>query len=311
MTSTSIQKTKRSGGLARVTTEQNYELTGFYAPADAEAAPTILYTHGLSGSFETNFIFNLLNLPGIEKFNVLSTSSSGHGNIATTRRGDPPVFKLTGSAFEIFTDCVPDLRAWVDLAVAQSSGPVILFGHSLGASKVTHYQAQTHDPRVCGLVLASASDVTGGFMDNVGRDKVPGFLAKARELVALGRPHAIMPEDCVIGLLKQRISAGTMLDRFEPGKPADQFDFYDRESRSAFRDIAEIDKPIFALYCKTGELVGPRGVDAALETLKQRAGRCPSFDSLIVGGNHWYMGFEDEAMGGLLRWAARITGAGA
>lgn len=304
-----MRQTKRLGRLVRVSTGQKYELTGFYAPADRAGAPTILYTHGLSGSFETNFMFNLLDLPGIERFNVLSTTSSGHGNIATTRRGDPALFKLTGSAFEIFTDCVPDLAAWVDFAAAQSGGPVILFGHSLGASKVTHYQAQTGDSRVAGLVLASASDVTGGFMDNVGRDKVPGFLEAAREIVAAGRPQAIMPEDCVIGLLKQRISAATMLDRFEPGKPADQFDFYDRGSKSAFRDLARIDKPVFAIYCKTGELVGPRGVDVAVDTLRRRAERCPSLESLVVGGNHWYMGCEDEAMGGLLRWAASITGA--
>lgn len=304
-----MRQTKRLGRLVRVNTGQKYELTGFYAPADFAGAPTILYTHGLSGSFETNFIFNLLDLPGIERFNLLSTTSSGHGNIATTRRGDPALFKLTGSAFEIFTDCVSDLTAWVDFAAAQSDGPVILFGHSLGSSKVTHYQAQTGDSRVAGLVLASASDVTGGFMDNVGRDKVPAFLDAARELLAAGRPQAIMPEDCVIGLLKQRISAATMLDRFESGKPADQFDFYGRDSKSAFRDLAEIDKPIFAIYCKTGELVGPSGVDAAIETLGQRAEMCPSFESLVVGGNHWYMGYEDEAMGGLLRWAARIIDA--
>jgi pimeloyl-ACP methyl ester carboxylesterase len=302
-----MRDTKRLGRLARVTTAQKYELTGFYAPADRPSAPTILYTHGLSGSFETNFIFNLLDLPGVEKFNVLSTTSSGHGNIATTRRGEPPLFKLTGSAFEIFADCVPDLAAWVDFAASHSSGPVILFGHSLGASKVTHYQAQTGDSRVAGLVLASASDVTGGFMDNVGRDKVPGFLKAAHEIVAAGRPQSVMPEDCVIGLLKQRISAATVLDRFEPGKPADQFDFYERGSEGAFSDLAKIDKPIFALYCETGELVGPKGVHSAIETLRRRATKCPSLESLVVGGNHWYMGHEDEAMGGLLRWATKIS----
>lgn len=304
-----MRQTKRPGRLVRVTTAPKYELTGFYAPADRAGAPTILYTHGLSGSFETNFIFNLLDLPGVERFNVLSTTSSGHGNIATTRRGDPPLFRLTGSAFEIFTDCVPDLAAWVDFAATQSDGPVLLFGHSLGSSKVTHYLAQTGDRRVAGLVLASASDVTGGFMDNVGRDKVPGFLEKARELVTAGRQQAIMPDDCVIGLLKQRISAATVLDRFDSGKPADQFDFYDRGSTTAFKDLALIDRPILAIYCSTGELVGPNGVEVAIDTLRRRATKCPSLESFVVGGNHWYMGFEDEAMGGLLRWAARVADA--
>lgn len=302
-----MRYTKRQGSLARVVTAQGYELTGFHAPADTADAPTIVYTHGLSGSFETNFVFNLLDLPGIERFNVLSTTSSGHGNIATTRRGDPLRFKLTGSAFETFTDCVPDLAAWLDFAHARSRGPIVLWGHSLGSSKVTHYVAQTGDPRVAGLVLASPSDVTGGFMDNVGRDNVPRFIEQARAHVAAGRPEQIMPDDCVIGLLKQRISAGTVLDRFAAGKSADQFDFYGRGSATAFRDLAVVDRPILVIYCKAGELVGPNGVDVAIETLRRNAVRCPELESLVVDGGHWYMGWEDEAMGTLLRWSQRVV----
>lgn len=299
---------RRLGRLVRVTTEKGAELTGFYAPADRPGAPTLLYTHGLSGSFDTNFNYNLLDLPEAGELNILLTTSTGHGNIATTRRGAPPAFKLTGSAFEIFTDCVPDLRAWVDLAASLSQGPVVLWGHSLGSSKVTHYLATTGDRRIAALALASPSDVPGGFGDNVGREKIPQFIALAREHVAAGKPEKIMPDDCVIGLLKQKISAATLLDRFENDVPADVFDFYGRGSRQAFKDLAKIDRPIFVLYCKTGELVGPKGVDVAIETIRAKAAAAPSVDSLVVGGNHWYVGHEDEAMSGLVRWALKHVG---
>jgi pimeloyl-ACP methyl ester carboxylesterase len=296
------------GSLVRVTTSQGAELTGFYAAATAKNAPTIVYTHGLSGGFDTNFIYNLLALPDAGQFNVLSTTSTGHGNIATTRRGSPPLYKLTGSAFEIFTDCVHDLSAWLDLAATGSSGPIILWGHSLGASKVTHYLAQTGDPRVAGLVLASPSDVTAGFCENVGWERLPGLLDQARELVAAGRPEALMPDDCVIGLLKQRISAGTMLDRFEEGQPADMFDFYDRSSKTAFRDLANIDRPILVVYCKAGELFGPGGADGATTMIRKHAVKSPQVDAVVVGGNHWYVGCEDDAMGGLLNWSKELVG---
>jgi hypothetical protein len=113
----------------------------------------------------------------------------------------------------------------------------------------------------------------------------------------------------VIGLLKQRISAGTVLDRFEAGKPADQFDFYGRGSTTAFRDLSAVDRPILVIYCKVGELVGPNGVDTAIETLRRRAVRAPAFESLVVDGGHWYMGWEDDAMGTLLRWSQRVVDA--
>jgi pimeloyl-ACP methyl ester carboxylesterase len=302
--------TRRLGQLVRVTTKNDAELIGLYAPAEAADAPTLLYTHGLSGSFDTNFNFNLLDLPEAAPFNILLTSSTGYGNIATTRRGQPPAIRLTGSAFEVFTDCIPDLAAWIDFAAARSKAPVVLWGHSLGSSKVTHYLAETGDPRVAALALASPSDVPGGFCDNVGREKVPGFIALAREYVAAGHPQKIMPDDCVIGLLRQRISAGTVLDRFDEGVPADVFDFYGRGSRRAFRDLAKINRPVFVLYCKTGELVGPRGVDAAIATIREKAVAAPSVDALVVGGNHWYVGFEDEAMSGLIAWAKKALGMG-
>jgi pimeloyl-ACP methyl ester carboxylesterase len=297
--------TRRLGQLVRVTTQKGAELTGFYAPADKDGLPTLIYTHGLSGSYDTNFNYNLLDLPDPQAFNILLTTSTGHGNIATTRRGDPPAMRLTGSAFEVFTDCVADLKAWIDFASVRREGPIVLWGHSLGASKVTHYLAETSDPRVRALALASPSDVPGGFSDNVGLDKVPGFIAMARAHVAAGQPEKLMPDDCVIGLLRQRISAGTLLDRFADDVPADVFDFYGRGSRRAFQDLAKIDRPIFVLYCKTGELVGPRGVDVAIQTIREKAVSAPTVEGLVVGGNHWYVGFEDEAMSGLIRWARR------
>src|SRR5258708_15261153 len=124
--------TKRLGQLVRVTTQKGAELTGFYAPADKDDLPTLIYTHGLSGNFDTNFNYNLLDLPEAQAFNILLTTSTGHGNIATTRRGDPPAIRLTGSAFELFADCVADIQAWIEFAAAQSPGPIVLWGHSLG-----------------------------------------------------------------------------------------------------------------------------------------------------------------------------------
>lgn len=297
----------RMGQLVRVTTAQKAELTGFYAPADRRDAPTIVYTHGLSGSFDTNFMYTLLATPGVEEFNILSTTSTGAGNIATTRRGEPPVYRLTGSAFEVFSDCIHDLNAWLDYAAQRSTGPVILWGHSLGASKVTHYLGTTGDKRIKGLVLASPSDVTGGFMDNVGHANFPVLLKEAEELVHAGRPEALMHDKCVIGLLKQRISAGTVIDRFEDGKPADVFDFYGRGSSTAFKDLARISQPILVLYCETGELVGPKGVQEAIEVIRQKAVQCPKVESVIVGGNHWYMGHEHKAMSSLLNWSRQVT----
>ncbi len=297
----------RLGRLVRVTTSTEAELTGFYAPADKSDAPTLIYFHGLSGDFDTNFIFHMLAQTKAARLNILSTQSTGHGNIATTRRGTPSVYKLTGSALETFSDCVHDIGAWVDLAARCSAGPIILMGHSLGASKVPHYMARIHDERVKAVVLCSPSDNPGGYEASVGSKRFQEFLELARELVDAGDARKLMPDDCTIGLLKQRVAAGTFLDRFEKGKPADAYDYFDRGSEQAFKDFETITAPVFVLYADAGELVGESGSQGAVDLLRQRT-RAPSFDHLIVTGGHWYFGSEDKAMGAILTWALNAVG---
>lgn len=291
----------RSGHLVRVVSAQGVELSGFHAPA-AEDAPLLLCLHGLSGGLDTSFVFDFLDTPALQACHILSITCSGHGNIAMSRAGSPLRYRLDGSAFEAFGDCVPDLAAWVDHAAQYTRGPIILLGHSLGASKVVHYLSQTADPRVGGLVLASAPDLKGAFIALHGAERFHDFLVQARAMVAKGQGRSLMSEDCVIGLLRQRVSAQTLLDRFDEGRAADTFDFYGRGAQAAFQDWRRITSPVLAVYAANGEIVGPEGVEAALATLRQQAHAEMDFESLVVPGNHWYMGAEALVAEAIAQW---------
>lgn len=297
----------RAGHLVRVTTSQGRELTGFFASAGRANAPTIIYIHGLSGDFDTNFIFDLLADPQAQAVNILATKNSGSGNITTGRSGVSLGYKLGGSAFERFADCTFDIAAWTDFAAAQSPHPITLMGHSLGASKVVHYAAMAGDSRLAAVVLASPADVPGAFQASVGPARFAQFLEMARRLVESGDGQRLMPDDCVIGLLRQRISAETFCDRMAPDAIADVFDFYNRDSRQAFKDLSQITCPVRVLYGTEGELVGPAGVAAAVETLRRRAARAPTFDSATAAGNHWYIGGERQAMSRVLDWTRALA----
>lgn len=296
------------GRLVRVTTDRAAELTGFHVAARHAHAPTLVYIHGLSGAADTSFVFDLLALDSASSVNILLANNSGRANVTITRGGDPPAYRKTGSAFETFDHCVSDIKAWIDLAQDFSTGPVTLMGHSLGASKVTHYAAATKDRRVRGLVLASPADVTGGFVAKVGPERFQALLGRAQALAARGNPDTLMPEDCSIGLLGHTISATTFLDRFAEGAVADAFDFFGRNSARPFQDLSTIALPMLVVYAKAGELVGPGGVEAALALLRREARKAVSFDVALVDGGHWYHGHERQAMGMVLDWMHRIGG---
>lgn len=128
-------------------------------------------------------------------------------------------------------------------------------------------------------------------------------MAEARDKVAQGQGRSLMGEDCVIGLLRQRVSAQTLLDRFEEASAADTFDFFGRESTTAFRALGQVTAPILAVYGQQGEIVGESGTASAFALLKRHAARAAAFESLTVAGNHWYMGAEAALAEALARWA--------
>ncbi|MET4577041.1 alpha/beta hydrolase [Ottowia thiooxydans] len=300
----------RAGHLVRVISPSGVEMCGFHTRARSDA-PLLLCLHGLSGHLDTSFVFEFFKTTSpLSTFHVLSIASSGQGNISMARQGHLLEYRLGGSAYERFEESVGDLATWIDYATKCTSGPIILLGHSLGASKVTHYLAQTQDARVKGLVLASAPDLKGAFVALHGKQRFENFMAEARAKVAQGEGRSLMGEDCVIGLLRQRVSAQTLLDRFEEASAADTFDFFGRESSTAFLALEQVTTPILAVYGQHGEIVGESGTASALGLLKKKAVRAASFESLIVAGNHWYMGAEAALATELARWAAtQVVGA--
>jgi pimeloyl-ACP methyl ester carboxylesterase len=70
------------------------------------------------------------------------------------------------------------------------SSRVVLVGHSVGANAVREYQAQTQDPRVVGLVLAS------GDVRPDTRVPPPGWISKAKQFLVDGQPESTNIEKC-------------------------------------------------------------------------------------------------------------------
>jgi alpha-beta hydrolase superfamily lysophospholipase len=96
---------------------------------------------------------------------------SGGGGVAIRGGGG-------GGGWERFADAPLDLAAWLDLAEARGHRRVALVGHSFGALKVVAYQAEHQDPRVAGVVVASAP------VRRTGERLHPATLRLAERLVA-------------------------------------------------------------------------------------------------------------------------------
>lgn len=62
---------------------------------------------------------------------------------------------LGGAAFESISDCVHDLRAWVDELIRRDFLRVVLVGHSMGGVKAIFSQAHDPHPNVAAVVGVS------------------------------------------------------------------------------------------------------------------------------------------------------------
>lgn len=122
------------------------------APKATAVAAKLVWIHGVYAAFYAP--------PGLEVCRSLAEAgvtcvignTRGHNVGAWIRKADGRVV-LAGGAWEVFADCVHDIAGWIEFVAVDQ---VVLAGHSLGARKVTLYQAREEDRRVMGLVLAVA-----------------------------------------------------------------------------------------------------------------------------------------------------------
>lgn len=80
----------------------------------------------------------------------------GHAVARVNTRGHDIISSLHGgAAFETVSDCVHDLRAWVDELIGHEFSRVVLVGHSMGGVKAIFSQAHDPHPNVVAVVGVS------------------------------------------------------------------------------------------------------------------------------------------------------------
>jgi pimeloyl-ACP methyl ester carboxylesterase len=293
--------------VVRARTRDGFELFGLVHEPEERSGVAVVFVHGLGANGYVRFT------------DALASTLSGaglalmRGNLRDSEMLGIDEFPQTaevrkgGGAYHRFEDSVLDLESWVGEAERRGYGRVVLFGHSLGSLKATHYLFRTGDPRVKGLVLASTADLVAMHEGRYTEQELADFLATARRLVAEGRGADLMPPECGMGLLFQPVSAEAYLDRFDESASWDVMDLYDRGSERAFEALRSVSVPILALFGTTEETVPADRLDAVYDRLEREAALAPSFRRHVLeGANHFYSGYGDRVAAVTLAWLREI-----
>lgn len=222
----------------------------------------------------------------------LTVNTRGHGFGSWCRGGEEPV--LGGSAWEVFTDCVYDLEAWVDVALDLGYHRVLFGGHGFGGAKALHYQAQSSRREVAGLALASSASAIRQKMSNDDLDL-------ARSMREEGKGRDLMPWGTGGDSLNSTVSADWYLDRAQMFK-----ELYGHGSLPPA--LARITCPVFAWF-GSNETRHDRDVRAFLDLIRGTATRASLVDTrLLRGVDFFYTGGERQVSDALLN-AAQVLDA--
>lgn len=200
------------------TATDGVELTGFlFGPARATYAA--IYVHGLGGNgYRSSMIHALAHALARRGMALFSINTRGHDCVATRRCGATRS-NTNGAVYEIFDECVYDLRGAMRALHTRGVKKIALIGHSTGANKIA-YALQTKIRAHAVVYLAPGDDV------GIQRQLLGAHSFRAMQTLSTQRarkhPHALMP---VKNLGYLDISAASYHSLFGTRNHMDQFPF--------------------------------------------------------------------------------------
>lgn len=263
-----------------------------FSGALAEAAGKdviIVHIHGMQGDFYENMEQYLI---GYAEQGVSFLSGENRGSYVAKRfKTADGGGKVIGGAYEVFEECVHDIKAWIDCAESLGYGEIWLSSHSLAPAKVAYYMHQTNDPRVKGIIFLSPADNLGLVKDPIGAADHILCYPEATQLHEAGKGSQLLSH-----LLwgDKVLSADTYLNLFNDHSASNVFHYYDPSLDWGV--IQSIKPPVIAFTGTKDDGIEPvMEPHAAMELLKKQLGNASHTKTLVLdGAEHSFEGFETQ-----------------
>jgi pimeloyl-ACP methyl ester carboxylesterase len=195
-----------------------------------------------------------------------------------------------GGYWGVTSEDARDIAAWIDYAQQLGYNRVILVGHSAGWASAGRYVADSQDPRIVGLVLASPGVGAAGPDD-------PQQIAQEKKLVDEGNGEDLirLPNRSFPSF----ISAATSLDIATT--PRQYKDFFGTQTPEA--GISKVTCPVLAFYGSKGDIGGEKDLALLTSSVQKLAHHPSNVDTaMIANGDHEYVGEEARVAQTISNW---------
>lgn len=283
-------------------TEDGLQLQGVHY--DSETRDTlVLFTHGMGGNVIENYFAHVVGQT-LSKNGVSFLFSHNRGynhinDIATSQLKESGGYKTVriGVTYEIFTDSLMDIDAWMGEVRKLGYKKIILMGHSLGCNKTIYYFSERKPPEVVGIILASPPDMVGLVKLPKYQPNSTDLFREAQENIKKGEPRKILSS-----LIWDwyHLSSQTFLSVFSEENEADNLPVL--RNSDVFPQLATIDIPILGFMGEYDDIT-IRTPKEDLDLIASKAITCPSFmKEHIPKASHTYDGREKELAEVVFYW---------
>jgi hypothetical protein len=285
--------------LIHVETADGLTLDGLLVRPRGEPAcalPMVLWLHGLHLSFSAVEYVAIARALAALGVRVITANTRGHAFGTWLRGARGPL--LGGSGWERFQDCRLDVAAWLGACEAEGERRVILAGHGYGATKAVYAAVRGADPRVAGVIAASAGSLI--------REAIPpDQIAEAEMLEAQGRGADLMPWG---RSASQTTGASTTFSaQVIANRARLQRELYGSDTLPPI--LADLAVPLLAFF-GAAEQRPTRDVQRFLDTILRNAVRAPSARAtLIPEAGYFYTGCESRVAGTIAEWMRQVFAA--
>ncbi len=279
----------------RVTTKDKLILQGLLYEPEQKTQEVVIHIHGMGGNFyENRFLDSMAEDFTNNGWAFLIVNTRGHDMMADFPvEGEKERYKRIGNAWERFSDCVLDIKAWVNFINTEGFKNIVLQGHSLGAVKVVYYLVKTEDKRIKRLLLASPPDMVKLSQKWEHHSEM---LTLAQKMIKDKKGKEILPKQLDNWYY---LSAATYVDFSLPENPINIFNIHEPNASSL---LGKVDVPVLA-FIGTKDYCTVVPAKKGLEILKKKAVNCPKFDTLFIeGATHSYFGHEKEVARLVSNW---------
>jgi alpha-beta hydrolase superfamily lysophospholipase len=270
-------------------TEDGIEFTGMLFEA-VKSKKLILHIHGMSGDMYTNSYYPVMHSYYPQNgWSFLIVEHRGTHSI--TQFNTDNGIRNIGNSYELFEDCVYDIKSWVKKAQELGYEEIWLQSHSLGPSKVTYYMNMVLDNPIKGLIWLSPSDMIGLVTVPDGKKDHEICIKEALELVNTNKGDQLLSHD-LWG--EMRLSANTYINFF--GEKSNTAIFNYGNETLGWEKVQNIKVPVIA-FTGTKDVGIVPVIDAykSMTLLESNLVNSPRKKTVVYeNAEHDFIGFGDK-----------------